>query len=467
MARRNSNGEGSIYRRKDGRWEGVVYVLTTSGVRKRKSLYGKTRTEVHAKLTELKAKQQQGIQVAAKNWRVGEYLDYWLEEVVKKEKKPKTHEQYELVIRRHLKPGIGHHYLTSLGVRTVQAFLNQQTDQGYSARRIETIKTTLSSALTSAMREELVGRNVARLVVPPKYKPDKIIPWTIDEAQRFWEVAKNHRLAPAWTLALFYGSRRGEVLGLRWQDIDQANGTFQYRQQLQRVGRQLLTVSLKTESSERELPMLSVLREGLSRLAEEWKYRRPSEHDLVFTTGKGTPIEPRNFSEHAFRRLCKQARVRVTRFHDTRHCQASMLEYLGVSPKVAQAILGHSSVVTTQQIYQHINIGQKREALRLVEQSLQEPKTAQAEEPEQLVNVFDGNGCRQVSRQSRSLNGFFRKSYLEGPLGLEPRTPCLKDRKIQPCTALDKRLTTVKATMHARTITWMLGCVAVNLAVRN
>src|SRR3712207_5482559 len=139
MTRARANGEGTIYRRKDGRWEGAAYLQTTSGKRKRVRVYGHSHVEVRDKLTELKARAQQGVPVPDKAWRVGEYLDYWLENVVRPNLRPKTIQQYESVSRLYLKPGLGSIKLTDLSVPLVQAFLNEQatttTSQGHSLRK--------------------------------------------------------------------------------------------------------------------------------------------------------------------------------------------------------------------------------------------------------------------------------------------------------------------------------------------
>ncbi|MDX2698907.1 tyrosine-type recombinase/integrase [Streptomyces ipomoeae] len=426
-------------------------------------VYGATRAEVSQKLTEIKANHNKGVPVADKAWLLADYLDYWLEAVVKKVDKPKTYEDYECVARLYLKPNIGNKRLTDIRVQTVRALLGQLLEQGHSPRRLQTIKTTLSAALTYAMREELIGRNVARLAETPTYKPKKkAAPWTPEEAQQFWEVAKEHRLSGAWCLALFYGPRRGEILGLRWQDVDLVAGEIQLTQQLQKVKGELLFVSLKTESSERPLPILGVLREELVRLKEARKESPPSEHDLVFTSTKGTPIDPRNFSDRTFKRLCKLAGVRNIRFHDTRHTVTSMLDFLGVQLKVAQTIMGHSSALTTQQYYQHAYDSQIENALELVEQTLQTPKTAQSDGTGRLMDVLDG--CRQVSRQSHFWHDFLAWIISGGPTGARTQDTLLK-RSVHD--TVNKRVTEVDALLQDRRRRWVLGVVAVSAAVKN
>ncbi|GAA4640430.1 hypothetical protein GCM10023196_105900 [Actinoallomurus vinaceus] len=120
--KRRPNGEGSIYQRKDGRWVGAAYVLTTDGTYKRIQVYGKTRDEVHKKLVEAQQKSNRGIPVADKPWKLGEYLDYWLEHVVRPAKRWNTYKKYEQTVRLYLKPGLGNQRLERLRVAKVQSF---------------------------------------------------------------------------------------------------------------------------------------------------------------------------------------------------------------------------------------------------------------------------------------------------------------------------------------------------------
>jgi len=397
MARRRSNGEGTTYQRKDGRWEGAVYVLTTSGARKRVRVYGATRTEAHKKLTEAKAKNDQGIPAADKSWKLGDYLDYWLAEVVQRTKRPKTYEQYELICRLNLKPALGRYTLSGLSVKAVQAFLNDQDAGGhYSGRRIEMMRNTLSAALRRAMREELISRNVARLVELPRSEApaSEVVPWNIEEAQQFLSAARHHRLHGAFILALFYGMRRGEVLGLRWQDVDFEGSTFDVRQQLQDVKGTVEVGPLKTSASRRGLPLIKVAADALAALQNQLD-GPASTHDLVFTSTAGTPLNPRNFGR-TFRQLCTEAGVRVIKLHHQRHTAATIMLRLGVPPRVVQLILGHSHVSVTQQIYQHADMDVKRDALEALEDALSQP-TVSAEQP---VEGADGNRSRQNSRQN-------------------------------------------------------------------
>ena len=217
MSGRNANGEGSLYHRKDGRWEAAVFVTTTLGMRKRLRVYGKSRQEAHSLLMAAKQRERQGIPTPDRTWKVGAYLDYWLREVVKPNRRPTTYARYELAVRRYLTPGLGHLGLVSLSVPQVQTFLNERLAAGSSVRNVQIMREVLRSALSRAVREEILVRNVAGLVELPKWERADIYPWSAEEAKRFLTGAKTDPLYAAFLLLIVYGLRRGEVLGLRWQ----------------------------------------------------------------------------------------------------------------------------------------------------------------------------------------------------------------------------------------------------------
>jgi hypothetical protein len=153
--RRRVNGDGTICGpRKDGRYVGAFYAPTTAGTRKRIYVYGRTREEARERLLEEQAKVQQGIPVAARSWKLGEYLDYWLENVVKPTKRPATYALYEINVRVHLKPGLGKHQLKRLSVPIVQAFLNGKLREGQSIRNVQILRHAMcrSSGRSSAQR---------------------------------------------------------------------------------------------------------------------------------------------------------------------------------------------------------------------------------------------------------------------------------------------------------------------------
>jgi integrase len=216
-----------------------VYVETSSGQRKRLHIYASTRQEVHDRLADKLAEARKGIRTPDKEWIVGAYLDYRLHEVAAVNDRPRTVELYESVIRLHLKPAVGSIPLTKLTVHDIQTMLNEQLANGRSLRSVHLVRSVLRAALSQAEREELVIRNVAKLVTLRAWKRKPIEPWSADEAVQFLVAAKSHRWYAAYVMLLVYGMRRGEALGLRWCDVDLAHNKIHIRQQLQRIGKSL------------------------------------------------------------------------------------------------------------------------------------------------------------------------------------------------------------------------------------
>ncbi len=263
--RQRPNGEGTISGpRKDGRYVGAFYALTTAGTRKRVYVYGHTREEAHDRLVEEQAKAASGIPVPAQSWKLGPYLDYWLENVVKPTRRPATYALYEINIRLHLRPGLGKYALKRLSVPIVQTFLNAKFRSGQSVRNVHILRQILSAALSRAVREEVVPRNVARLVELPTWEPALTVPWSSAEALTFLQAAATDPLYPAFVFLVLYGMRRGEVLGLRWQDIDFEAGLIRVRQQVQRIQGELHIGPVKTRAGNRDLSLIGLAKDALN-----------------------------------------------------------------------------------------------------------------------------------------------------------------------------------------------------------
>jgi integrase len=386
MGARKANGEGSVYRRRDGRWAGSAFVETVSGQRKRIHVYARTRQEVHARLEDKLAEARKGVRTPDKAWTVAAYLDYWLHEVATIKDRPRTIELYESIIRLHLRPTLGSIDLAKLTVRDVQTALNRHVERTGSARTAQVMRNILRTALNRAQREELLLRNVAKLTDPPQWQRKPIRPWTAEEVARFLAVAQRHHLYPAFVMLLVYGMRRGEVLGLRWCDVDFLESRLRIRQQLQRIGKTLEQGPVKTAAGQRDLPLISLIGGELARryvtryaARDTADSNAPDPHqvalsartdeNLVFLSAVGTPLDPKNFVR-TFQQLSTTANLPRITVHHTRHTAATLLKNLHVPVKDAQLILGHAHVTTTQQLYEHGDIAGQTKALAHLEQQL-------------------------------------------------------------------------------------------------
>jgi integrase len=308
--RGRANGEGSIYPYKTG-YAAYAWVTTPDGTRRRKYVYGKTREEVHEKWLKLQTASRAGA-VATKSQSVGDYLRYWIAEVITELSgyAPQTVDRYDMHVRLYLIPGLGKHRLDRMSVRQVRAWLTelrtacQCCAQGkdvkrpvekrkccaigkcceslLSERTVHDVLMVLRAALANAVREEIITKNVAALVrVSKPRKSRKVKPWSTDEARKFLESARSayDTLYAAYVLILVLGLRRGEVLGLAWERVDLDKGELFISEQLQRVDGRLLRRQVKTEASEAPLPLPDICVAALKLRKEQQGHEREANRD--------------------------------------------------------------------------------------------------------------------------------------------------------------------------------------------
>jgi len=403
--KKKANGEGTIYQRIDGRWEGAAFVLAADGTRKRIRVYGTTRKQAADKLTLKLADSQRGM-VVAKDATItlGEYLEAWLTTVVVHRIRPTTYETYEGLVRRHLIPGLGDRKLGTLTVKDVRAFLDgllslcQCCAWGWDARRdpndrhkesrprccaigsccrktlkpatIRYIRAILSAALADGVREDLLGRNVASAVRLPMPRSD-FQPFTASEARKYLLSAAYHRHGALFELALRTGLRQGELLGLQWTDVDLDRGHLYIQRTLARTRGGVSFQPVKTYRSARRIV---IPRECIASLK---RYRQRQEIDqreagdkwnkrgLIFVNAHGNPLDP-PVIYHAHTAICDLADLRYIRFHDLRHTCATLLLEQGVDLVTIKDLLGHAQIHTTADIYSHVGLRMRRKAIESI-----------------------------------------------------------------------------------------------------
>ncbi|WLQ34919.1 tyrosine-type recombinase/integrase [Streptomyces castrisilvae] len=382
MAKRRPNGGGTVTRRKDGRYQGAAYVTNTDGHRVRKFVYGSTYDEAAEKLGKLQEQERNGVPVPSRTWSLGEWLAYWLEHIVKPNREHNTYVKYESKVRLYLAPHLGKKPLVRLTPAQLRSFMAElKRTEVPPAARFEVLR-VLRNALNRAVREELLTRNVAELVDMPKVTKKEAKPWNAREAITFLRSARAHRLYAACVLVLVLGLRRSEVLGLRWQDIDFDQRQFTPLKQVQRVkGVGLVLKDLKTESSHAVLPLPEFCARALEerrelqdlerRIVGEGWSQEPGQ-DLIFSSERGGLIDPVGFSR-SFNALVKRAGVRRITVRLARHTCGTLLAFLKVHPKVAQAILRHSQISMTMDVYTHVVGDGEREAVTMLAELLEDP----------------------------------------------------------------------------------------------
>ncbi|MFP5346123.1 MAG: tyrosine-type recombinase/integrase [Actinomycetes bacterium] len=370
-----ANGEHTIYRRQDGRWAAVAFVPTNTGGRKRVWVYGRTRAEAKEKQDKLLREADAGVRVSVENWNVQAYLEHWLETVVRPNRAAKTYQGYELAVRRHIAPRIGKKKLRTLTMRDVRVMCQELGQDGLQRRGVQFVHAVLRAGLQNAMRDELLARNVAKLVqVPgPVYEVGHGL--TPKQARNLLSAAKSDRLSALYVLAVYLGLRRAELLGLQWEHVDLDEGTLQVVHTLQRVDGRLQLLPPKTRTSRRTVPLPPPVVEALrAHRVAQGKGRltagsRWVGSGMVFATTIGTPIEPDNLN----RSWCRVRQVLdepLPRFHDLRHTCVTLLLTEGVPPHVVQQIVGHSGIDVTMTIYAHTSLEEKRKALHLLGERL-------------------------------------------------------------------------------------------------
>jgi integrase len=248
-------------------------------------------------------------------------------------------------------------------------------DSGMRRRGVQFVHSTLRAGLQNAVRDELVTRNVAKLVqVPsPQYEVGRGL--APDQARKLLDAAKDDRLSALYVVAVYLGLRRGELLGLQWKYVDLDEETLQVVQTLQRVDGRLQLLPPKTRTSRRTIPLPTPVVEALrSHKIEQGKERlaagpRWTDSGMVFATTVGTPIEPDNLSRSWYR-VRTVLDEPLPRFHDLRHTCVTLLLTEGVAPHIVQQIVGHSGIDVTMTIYAHTSLDEKRKALRLLGERL-------------------------------------------------------------------------------------------------
>ena len=359
MAKRGAN-EGTIFQRKDGRWSSVVDLGWEGGKRKRKAFYGATRKEVADALNKALREKARGLPVVLERQTVGQFLGHWLEDVVEPSTRPATFSSYTDTMRLHVVPDLGRFPLSKLAPPHVQSLLNKKLKLGLSRRYVSYIRSVLRIALSQAVKWNFVAYNVVDRVDPPRVERHQVRPLDSTGACNFLGVVKGDRLETLYSIALSVGLRRGEILGLRWQDLDFEAGTLSVRQAAQRIrGKGITFVPPKTDRAHRTVnvpsPVIASLRRHrTAQLEERLKAgSRWHEFDLVFASNIGTPLEPRNLDRH-FKRMLVKACLPDMRFHDLRHTAASLMLAANVNPRTAADILGHSRISVTLDTYSHV-----------------------------------------------------------------------------------------------------------------
>lgn len=370
MNKRGKRGhnEGSIYQRKDGYWVAAMTVNLPFGQTKRVSRYRKTATEARKALRELQRQQEDGVQMLTSDPRLSDYLERWLTDSARPAVRPKTYAGYRSIVERRINPRIGHLKLSQVTPPVIQRFYldlaEQPTDgreAGLSAYSCVNTHRVLRKALGQALKWSMILRNPCDLVDAPRVQRKEMQTLTATQVRKLLDGTRDDRFNGLYALAVSTGLRLGELLGLRWSDVDADGRRLFVRRSLQRVsGTGLVFSEPKTKKSRRTVMLsrhaLATLKEHRVRQIEErlaagslW-----TDDDLVFTNLTGGPLDPGTVSS-GFKRI--ESRIEglpTIRFHDLRHTAATLLLQAGTHPKLVSEMLGHATITLTLDTYSHV-----------------------------------------------------------------------------------------------------------------
>ena len=363
---KRANQEGSVYKRKDGRW--VASIVLENG--KRKSVYCKTQQEAIKAVRKANQEKDQGLLLLSENQTLDTFLTSWLQDTVKNKVRERTHVRYRELIELHVLPALGKVQLQKLSPQHLQKLYNQKLEEGYAPQTVKHIHRVLHRALGDAMRWQLVARNVCDAVDAPRVPKKEMQSLTGEQALQFLEAAAGDPLEALYVLALTTGMRQGELLGLKWEDLDLALGTVQVRRTITRLTKKGFTVSEpKTAKSRRKIHLTRLAIEALKRHRIRQNEAKLAagpawdEQGWVFCNKMGRPIEVGNMIRRSFRLILTKAGLPIIRFHDLRHSAASLLLSLGVHAKIVQELLGHSQISLTLDTYSHVLPSLQEEAV--------------------------------------------------------------------------------------------------------
>ena len=314
---------------------------------------------------------------------VAELIDRWSRDVMRHHVEESTLSNYLSIARHHILPTLGATRLNELAVADVDRLLSLKRDAGLAPSTVRRIRTILGQCLDQAIRWELLERNVATLSRPPKMDRSEGRTLTPDQARHFLEVTSSHRNAALYALMLATGLRRGEALGLTWDDFDRDAQVIRVSRQLKREVGGLVTSDTKTFRSRRAVnlprPVVAALLDHEARQMVERRRRGERWRDtgFIFTTTVGTPIDPRNFYRE-FRGLCEEAGLGHWHPHELRHSAASLMLTQGVKLHVVSRVLGHSSIRMTSDVYGHILEPDRHEAAAAMGALLWDPTGSSA-----------------------------------------------------------------------------------------
>ncbi|MFJ4845438.1 tyrosine-type recombinase/integrase [Streptomyces sp. NPDC088733] len=397
---RQPNGRSSIYFGKDGKWHGRVTVgVRDDGKPDRRHVERKTRAEVTEAVRELERQRDaQTVRKPGKPWTVKAWLTHWIENVAPLTANDNTMVGYGVSVRKHLIPGLGAHRLDRLKPEHIEAFYVKMQANGSKPATAHHAHRTLRAALNEAVRRGHLGKNPVLLAKAPKVDEYEVEPYNVQEVQRLLRAASQHRNSARWAVALALGLRQGEVLGLKWQDVELEGGFLVVRRSRHRpqyahgctepCGRKAgycpqrrrsnpETSSTKSRAGRRAVGLPEQLVDLLSAHREAQDAERKTAGKHWVEGGWVFPDEHGRIASHRkdwaeWKALLAEANVRDGRLHDARHTAATVLLILGVPERAVMGLMGWSTTAMAAR-YQHMVDAVRTEVAKQVDGLIWKP----------------------------------------------------------------------------------------------
>jgi len=372
-ASRREKGTGETpHLRPDGRWR-ARYVGSD---RRRHAVYASTKRDCAAKRDAILREIGRGVFVAGADQTVDQYLGRWLADVKRMTLRPRSLERYVGLIRNYVSPRIGGIPLRRLTPQRIASLYADVSSEGQSPASVRYLHAVLHSALDQAMRWNLIARNPVDAVEQPRKIRRELHTLSREQTQALLASVAGDDLEALYVLAIATGMRQGELLALRWKDIDWSGRRLSVRHTLTRLKGEWSLAEPKTQRSQRAIdltdPTLATLRSHRVRQAETLLAigHRVSDEDMVFSDAAGEPLHGRHITSRSFYPILKRAGLPQVRFHDLRHTAATLMLQLGIHPKVVSEMLGHSTITMTLDTYSHVLPTMQADAVRKLDDLL-------------------------------------------------------------------------------------------------
>jgi integrase len=368
MAKKRGNNEGTVYKRSDGRWCAQV---SLSG--KRITKYAKTQRECHDFVREITNKIEHGMSFDATQLTLERYMESWLtgKDLSIRQNTARNYRRYA---EQDILPVIGKMRLQNIQPAHIRQLYLRMQAEGKGSRTIQVVYATLHCALKQSVKDRLIGYNPMDAVERPKVETKEFHIFTESQARTFLEAARGHPYEALFYLALTTGLRKGELLGLMWEDVDWDKGTLRIERQVQQAySSSAVLVPTKTRSGRRQIKLGKI---GLAMLGAHCQRQEAQktlagiswkENGMIFTTSIGTYASQSKVSKE-FKQILSENSLPDIRFHDLRHTSISLLLDMGTPVNTVQHRAGHSKAIVTTDIYGHVMAHSQDAAAENIEQ---------------------------------------------------------------------------------------------------